>query len=462
MTDDPDLPSSLGEHLHSQVRTALTRLEDEDRQAAEEAHAAWAWLAGDSPPDTPLQHQLQDFLWYALPRKWDCDLDGQLAAAEALARLCELVGARRYAQLCRSSTTREILAAYARDEREGFDAYRRALDRSGIDPPDVAELAWGGMMSVDEALAREHVAARLEEALVDGRFSPGRSGWRTAQREAASEALAEPLPDHPGDQTWLQTVVTARIEAWLERYQVAPQRWRLVAGIESALLHPVAMPADAGQVVAPLRWLLERAAGDGLALTDRGNLARAVVSEASDRFGWEPLGSGTKALREQDIIELTVWDEQLRAAGLVRRRGRRLVATPAGREATAGDDPAWRALARVLVDRDGWDGFVRETVLLMLLQAGDDGLPRQRMLADVADLAAESGWRTQPTGQPPGEDAVSREAGPFTYHLRLMGLADQEVHRGADAVRRLLPVGRATAIEAIRVRATAPAHPFGG
>lgn len=459
MTDEPDRPKSLGGDLHPRVRTALAHLETDDRWAAEEAHAAWAWLAGDNPPDTPLQHRLQEFLWYTLPRKWDGGLDGKLDTTEALARLFDLLGAPRYAELCRSPATHEILAAYARDESEGFEAYRRALDRSGIDPPDIAELAWGGVMSIDEAIAREHVAGRLEEALADGRFSPGRSGWRTAQREAASEALAETLPDHPADQTWLQTVITARIEAWLERDQAASRRWRLVAGIEPALLHPVAMPADAGPVVAPLRWLLERAAGEGLPLTDRGNLARAVVGEISQQFGWEPLGQGTKAAREQDVIELMAWGELLRAARLVRRRGRRLVATPAGREATAGDEPAWRALAAALVDRDGWAGFVREALLLVLLHAGDDGLHRQRMLAEVADLAAESGWRQDPTGTPPSGDTVSREAGPFVSHLDLMGLANKHVH-GADLLTQLRPVGRATAIEAIRTRATAPSHPL--
>lgn len=454
MSDDPDLPHDLGEDLHPQVKTALARLEADEPDAAEEAHAAWAWLAGANPPDAPLQHHLQQFLWYVLPRKWDCDLDGQLFAAEALARLCDALGASRYAELCRSSATREVLAAYDRDEGEGLEAFRRALDRSGIDPPDVAELAWGGMMTMDEALAREHVAARLEQAVAAGRYTPGRSGWRTAQRHVASEALAEAEPDHPGDQTWLQTVITARVEAWLERYQAAPRRWRLVDGIEAALLQPVAMPADAPRTIAPLRWLLDRAAGDGLALTERGNLARAVVAEACQRFGWEPLGRDTTAQREQDIIELMVWDEQLRAAGLAGRRGRRLVATPAGREAAAGDEPAWRALARALADRDGWEGFVRETALLVLLHADDDGIGHHGMLDAVADLAAEGGWREQPSGQPPSGDAVSDVASPFAYHLRLMGLAEQHGH-GAEIVTRLGSVGRATAIEAIRARATA-------
>ena len=89
------LPDDVGHHLDPRVVAALVRLEAEDRLAAEEARAAWVWLAGDSTADAPLQYRLQDFLWYALPRKWDTDLDGQLAAANALARLFDLLDAPR-------------------------------------------------------------------------------------------------------------------------------------------------------------------------------------------------------------------------------------------------------------------------------------------------------------------------------------------------------------------------------
>jgi hypothetical protein len=67
------------------------------------------------------------------------------------------------------------------------------------------------------------------------------------------------------------------------------------------------------------------------------------------QFGWEPLGPGTTVQRQGDIIELTVWDALVRSARLVRRRGRRLVATPAGRTAAADVEGAWRALAAGLL-----------------------------------------------------------------------------------------------------------------
>lgn len=450
MTDE-----SQSDDVQPQVAAALAVLEARDPAVARDARAAWAWLAGDAPPGALLQRQLQDFLWHGLPREWACDLEGHLAVVEALARLFDLLDIQRYAQLCRAEETREILAAYDRDARKGVERYQRAVDRSGIVPPDVPELVWGKVRSVEEAMARDHVAARLEEAVRDGRIVPPDRGWRTAQRAVTSEALAESVPDHPGGQTWLQTVVTARLTAWIERYGGSPRRWRLVQRLEAALLHPVPVPDDAAEVVAPLRWLLERASGDGLALTERGNLSRSLVQQACARFGWEPLGPGTTVQRQDDIVELLVWDEFIRSARLVRRRGGRLVATPAGRTAADDVEGAWRALAAGLIGREPWNGFLFEAALLLLLDAGDDGLTYRRMNATLAELATEAGWRDDAAGGAPSSAAVSRRAGPFVHHLQLMGLAERHgdpLHSST----RLLPVGRSTAIEALRTRGRAP------
>jgi hypothetical protein len=450
-----DRPARNTDDMHDRVASALADLEAEDPSLAEAARAAWTWLAGDAPPDAPLQRQLQDFLWYALPLKWTSDVDHQLVVVAALARLFDLLGAQRYAQLCRAPESEAILRAYDDDPGAGFRRYRRALDRSGIDPPDVPELAWGGIMSVEEALARDHVGARLEQAVSGGHIVPGANGWRTAQRTRTSAALAELVPDHPGGQTWLQTVVTARLSAWIERYGSSPGRWRLVRRLEAALLHPVPVPAGAAAIVAPLRWLLGRADDGGLTLTARGNLARPLVREVCARFGWEPLRPGAAIRRQDDIAELVVWDGLMRAARLVRRRGRHLVATPAGRNATADVDGAWRALAAGVGAHDGWVGFLRETALLLLLDAGDDGLSGDQMHASAADLAAEAGWRDPDDGQAPAAEVISRHISPFVFQLCLLGLAARE-HDRWSGVTRLRHVGRATAIEALRGRGNAP------
>jgi hypothetical protein len=200
--------------------------------------------------------------------------------------------------------------------------------------------------------------------------------------------------------------------------------------------------------------LLERAGGGGLELTARGNLVRSLVREICERFGWEPLGRAT-VQRQDDIVELLVWDRFMRSAQLVRRRGRHLVATPAGRHAVADVERSWRALAAGLGGRQRWDGFLTETVLLLLLDAGDDGMSYEDLTTAVAELAAEAGWRDPTDGRPLPPDVVSSQAAPFVYHLRLMGLASDGT--GPRSARTWLrPAGRATAIEALRARGNAP------
>jgi hypothetical protein len=80
-------------------------------------------------------HGLQRFLWYQLPRKWITDLDGRLHVAASLGRLLDQVGLPRYAQVCRSDQTTEILETYERDDHDGFAAFRDAEERSGVTPP---------------------------------------------------------------------------------------------------------------------------------------------------------------------------------------------------------------------------------------------------------------------------------------------------------------------------------------
>jgi hypothetical protein len=93
--------------------------------------------------ETITQYGLQRFLWYELPRKWMTDLEGRRHLAMALGRVLDLVGLPRYAGICRSPETDAVLAAYERDDREGFAAFRRAEERSGVHPPDLPELTWG-------------------------------------------------------------------------------------------------------------------------------------------------------------------------------------------------------------------------------------------------------------------------------------------------------------------------------
>jgi hypothetical protein len=304
------------------VARALGRLRAEDERLGGDAEAALNSVAWDEGLETITQYGLQRFLWYELPRKWVTDLEGRRHLAMALARLLDLVGLPRYAAICRSPETDARLAAYERDDREGFAAFRRAEERSGAHPPDLAELVWGPVMGMREAGAFWSTAAALELAVAGGELRPGGRGWRAAQQAIARWHLAAARPELDG-RTWLEVVLAERVEEWARSRGQARRSFvePLIARLRG---DPVAAPAGAAGAVGPLRWLLARA-GEGIALTQKGNLARAVVIEAVERFGWQPLPNPPRG--EDDVFELWVLRDLARDLGGVRRSGRRLVAT---------------------------------------------------------------------------------------------------------------------------------------
>jgi len=168
------------------VAGALARLRAEDEGLGGDAEAALNSLTWDEGLETITQYGLQTFLWYELPRKWMTDLEGKRHLANALGRLLDLVGLPRYAAICRSPETDAVLDAHERGSREGFAAFRRAEERSGVHPPDLPELEWGPVMGMREAGAFWSTAAALELAITGGQLRPGSSGWRAAQGDRPS------------------------------------------------------------------------------------------------------------------------------------------------------------------------------------------------------------------------------------------------------------------------------------
>jgi len=65
------------------------------------------------------QHRVQNFCWYELPVKWITGPDGHARVAASLARAFDLLQMPRYAAICRSATTRDILAAYQTGTEKG-------------------------------------------------------------------------------------------------------------------------------------------------------------------------------------------------------------------------------------------------------------------------------------------------------------------------------------------------------
>jgi hypothetical protein len=94
------------------VAAALDRLRARDPDVAEAAAAAWGWVAPDGDAGQVHLRFVQDFVWCRLPVKWWTDEDEHLAIAVGLAGLFDELGMTRYAELCRSATTREATAAW--------------------------------------------------------------------------------------------------------------------------------------------------------------------------------------------------------------------------------------------------------------------------------------------------------------------------------------------------------------
>jgi hypothetical protein len=437
------------------IAGALERLRAEDERLGGDAEAALNSLTWDEGLETITQCGLQRFLWYELPRKWMTDFEGKRHLAMALGRLLELLGLPRYAAICRSPETDAVLEAHERGGREGFAAFRRAEERSGVHPPDLPELTWGPVMGMQEAGAFWSTAAALELAIAGGQLRPGSRGWRGAQQMIARRHLAAARAELD-DRTWLEVVLGERVGEWAHsrgqarRTLVEPLSARLRGG-------PVAAPTGAAEAVAPLRWLLARA-GEGIALTQKGNLARVVVIEAVERFGWQPLPNPPRG--EDDVFELWVLRDLARDLGTVRRSGWRLVATRAGRSLAGDAEALWRAVAGQLGGGDDFGAIVTELALALLLDA--DEVLQAELVERVHAAVVGEGWHDRATGRPPDAEHVRRQLADPLRLLGVLGLSREGGDWRARTVA-LTGVGRATALEALRARATGPRpDPFRG
>lgn len=450
--------TSYADQPDARVRAALERLERVDDAAAHAASAAWWGVAADGDPDAVHQRVVQDFVWYGLPATWPVGVAEHRHVVESLACLLDELGLADYAQLCRSRRTHEVLAAWARGPGHGRRAYRKALDASGIDPPDTAALAWSSAMTPEESDACDHVATVLEEAIADGELSPGRKGWRARQRQLTVAALEEAVPDHPTGHSWRHEVMTARIARWAERWSSPRRRW-LIGDLEPWLVNPVEPPEDVETLTAPVRWLLSRAAADeGLPLTERGYLSPSAVREATDQFGWWHHWARGRPSSQSEVPELLMLHEMARDQRWVRRRGRRLRVTRAGAALADDVEATWRAFAAALADGDDFEAFARECALL-LVAGGDGTYVHVEMAEHVAVLAAEAGWHDHTTGAPPDDRAAGAAFGPLMGLFEGLGMLRVG---GASQLDHVTSAGQITALEAVRACATAPQHRLPG
>ena len=340
------------------------------REAALDLRGALGWFGADEDGATfrVSRHDLQQFLHYTLPRKYLAGAEEHIAVARALGDALEhLAAPAEYAELCRSPETLALLRLWAVDADAAFERFSAYTDASGLEPPDVDELQWQGVMGMVEAQARDAATLALERALESGDTRPAAAIVRAV--------LAEPDPEgeHPSR---LLAVRAERIDRWAG-WRDSPRR---------ALLEPVV--GDLVEARLPewppddvLDWLLDEAR-QGLALTERGALSRALCVEVARRRPHWTWGKPPRS--EADLAHLERLHGALRGSGLVRRRGRKLLATKRAGELTPG---ARRVrLLQSLLDGDPFPAAVAELTLAALAQDVSD------VSALVAEAIAAEGW----------------------------------------------------------------------
>ncbi|HVM05100.1 MAG TPA: hypothetical protein VM242_08010 [Acidimicrobiales bacterium] len=455
MHDDEDLDSGNGDRPAEPV---IAKLWARDEELGRNAEAAWNALTWGQGVASMTQEQVQLFLWYELPLKWLAppEEDVVTKVAAATAALLDGLGLDRYAAICRSPVTAEVHAAYRRSDDQGRQAFRRAVARSGIDPPDLDDFAWGSMMGTDEACARSTVAMALEQAIAAGELVPGARGWRERQQAVAAGTLDRPHSTLP-TQTWRSAILTERLEHWVSFARGRSQGLGVLrARHANRLLPPIPVPDAAADLLAPLRWLLgELETRGGLDLTQTGALNRAFVIEATQRWAWWEYGFRGPN-RQDDVWQLGAVHDLVRHCGAARRHRRRLQLTPSGRAMAADPTLAWARVVPWLAGDDDFDQMMAETATLVLLDQESREIATNELWPRVAALAAEHGWRVGGHGgEPPGEREVRWATRPW---LRLGGLFALVVEEGDWPSRRirLTPAGESAMLAYLRSRAAGP------
>ncbi len=427
-----------------------------DRRLGMHAETAAAWLTAGEGTGMLHQAAVQQFLWWHLPRKFSQHKWARIVSGAAA--LFEELGLDRYADIVRSPETQEILAGWRRSPQLGSKQFLAAQAASGVEPPDTDLIQWGPIMGPREAAGRHAVERGLEEAIVKGELVPGSKRWKQVAADVCDRTLTASLAELAG-QTPLTLAVTERVETWVTTARVDEhRRWREHAA--RLLLTRIVAPPGAARVVAPMRWLLERAA-EGVQLTQSGYLTKQVVLDAVQCFGWWDWEKPPRS--EADVPQLGELRDAASSLRLVRRRGRTLAATTKGRRLIADRGALWREVCSTLGGRDAFGQMIAELAGLRLLvsPAIDDELEEA-----VAPIVVAQGWRA---GRGPVDQRhVAHAIGLRLYWWRMLGLVDEarlrweNLQRVGDRKTSLTPEGEASVLAYLRGRATGPRRPLPG
>jgi hypothetical protein len=439
------------------VDAAIGRIEARDPARGRDARHVYDDLTWATGPGALSQSGVQDWAWYRLATKYLTDEPGYMGRLAAIAaELFDELGLDAYAAVCRSESTAEVHEAYGRSDRDGFDAMRKAVAASGIQPPDLDDFEWGRIRGIEEANARSAVEDALERAISVGGLVVGGRNWRTRQRDITAQALHSDHPSQPG-QSWRTAIVTERLGTWADaEARRSATLTRLRAGVARRLLHPVAAPPDVAERMQRMTWLLDRI-GDEQRLTPSGYLGMAFLRMLHEDPAWhDPFVPDTPPRTEADAFTLRLLRSQLMTMGALRRQGSVLKRTARGAAMATDPVAAWAALTRK-VPSDPWKRFVLETCALVLVDR-DEPVPPREVTAIVTQIASELGWRTKGgrrAGQELSEPDVSWSIRNAVTVYELLGMLTDD----GDWLTRqwtLTPSGTSTLLATLRTIATGP------
>jgi hypothetical protein len=446
----------LSEH---DVDAALDRIASRNQERAREARDVYGTLTWGEGPEQLTQARLQHWLWYELATKYLTDEPGYMTRLAGIAaELFDELALDGYAAICRSRATVEVHAAFDRSAGAGYAAMRRALDASGIEPPDTDSFRWGDVMGIEESMARSSAELALERAIDTGDLVVGGRGWRNRQREITDAVLDSDHPSQSG-QTWRTAITTERIGSWIdEAARRSDELGRLRSRIGNRLLHPIDPPPDVAERVAPITWLLQRF-GSEQPLTQAGYLNRTFVLAVHAERPWEdPFDTGRPPRTETDEITLHRLREFLERAGALRKRGRVLQRTKRGTAMAVDPATAWTTVVEHL-GANPWGRFVTETYGLLLVDRRDPELDKE-LTRTVASLAGDAGWRIGGAGGSlPADRDVSWAFSDSRALMELLGLLDEDGDWSARRYR-LPPAGATLVLAMLRATAAGPRdHP---
>ena len=388
---------------------------------------------------------LEYFLWYQLPAKFLTDLDQHCRVAMALADLLSGLGYEEAAALSRGPVTMRVLAEWDTDRSRGYRALRKALEESGVEPPDTDALAWSAYMGMTESTVFDMASASLERALSEGRFTPRSRGWKQAQAEVMRGFLITPL--HSLDERTPQAAVwEERQEFWVERLR-RPLRRAFLGDVRERIRRMPHTPDGIRDRMRPLLRLLEIAATNP-PLTQAGYLPPAIVRELVDEFGWWDWDKQPRS--EADVPQIMTLREFAKVAGLTRAVRGHLALTRIGRRAVSDPAALWERVSGALAAGEDFADAIRELLLVQLMKGpGERGV----FEAAILPVLAEAGWKPS-NGPELNQDMVSFKLWDAIRPMQLLEMI--EVGEWPDRGIRLTEFGFVSARAILWHRSTAP------